>query len=258
MKFTDYPTKDGILTITLSSWADFCSLVGKLKVWPDYKKYVWRGQICDNLPLLSTFDRTFKVKDENERKLILDNHLERFKKTCNELGINKDKEGNELWSIGQHNGLLTPFLDWTKCPFVAGFFAFAEKAKEEQTEYRVVYGLHKGLRRLLRKMKTSKGTINKKRFVEFPPVRTNGNRRLEKQKSLFTKALNGVDIENNVRKYVKKRPQEIILIKIKIPDRERDEYLKSLNDRGINHVTLLPDVYGSAKFCNLKLEIDNY
>lgn len=257
MKYADYPKdgrskyKDGILTITLSSWRDFCSKVGELKAWPDYKKYVWRGQRCDNLKLLSSFDRSYQWKDENERELILDNHLERFRDTCNKLGINKGKEGNELWSVGQHNGLLTPLLDWTKNPYKAGYFAFVEKAGDGQSEYRVVYGLHKRL---------SERLVNevKKRFIEFPSVKGMDNSRLKAQEALFTKALNGENIETNVRKLAAKRPEEIILIEIKIPNREREECLKSLNDIGINRATLFPDDYGAAKFCNLKLEIENY
>jgi len=259
MKFTDYSTKDGILTITLSSWADFCSLVGKLKVWPDYKKYVWRGQRCDNLKLLSSFDRAFKG-DKNERKRLLDEYLNRLRDLGSKLpAINEAETEVKLWAIVQHYKLSpTPLLDWTGSPFVAGFFAFAKKAEEDQTEYRVVYGLRKGLRRLMQIKKKGKKRIGKKRFVEIPDVKGMDNPRLKAQNALFTKALDGRDIQNIVRKFAAKRPQEVILIEIKIPDRERDECLKSLNDSGINHVTLFPDDYGSAKFCNLKLEIDNY
>jgi len=156
--------------------------------------------------------------------------------------INEVETEVQLWAIEQHYGRLpTPLLDWTESPFVAGFFAFAEKAGEDQTEYRVVYGLRKGLRRLMQIKKKGKKRISKKRIVEIPDVKSMDNPRLKAQNALFTKALNGLDIHTIVRKFAAKRPQEIILIEIKIPDKEREECLKSLNDRGINYATLFPD-----------------
>jgi hypothetical protein len=261
MKFSDYPKDgteeyaDGILTINLSSWRDFCSIMDKLKELTDYENFIWRGQKRYDWPLLSTFDRLLLKKEEDRRQQILDRHLETFRNKRNNLGLNEIQDDDQLWGIGQHYGLYTPLLDWTECPFVAAFFAFSKKQERDKNECRVIYGLNIGLKRLLQKMKKGSETIKTKRYVEFPSVETINNPRLKEQKALFTKALNGVDIRTNVVKFSAKRPDEVILIEIKIPDKEREECLKYLKDRGIDYTTLFPDDYGVTQYCNIELEI---
>ena len=225
---------------------------------PDYKNFVWRGQRRSDWSLLSTFDRFLSNKEQDKRELISNKHLETFRNKRNKVGLNEVQDDDQLWGIGQHYGLHTPLLDWTECPFVAMFFAFSEKQELDQSECRVIYGLHIGLRRLLQKTKKGSETIDKKRYVEFPSVETIENPRLKEQKALFTKALNGVDIKTSVKRFSAKRPDEVILIEIKIPGKEREECLKYLKERGISYSTLFPDDYGVAKCCNLKLEITNY
>ena len=51
--------------------------------------------------------------------------------------------------------------------------------------------------------------------------------------------------------------KRIIFVKIQILERERAICLRNLNSMNINPATLFPDLIGAAKYCNLKLEIDN-
>lgn len=291
MKFTDYPKEGyeeydkGVMSIKLPSWNNFYTVVKNLQ---DYKDYIWRGERCDNWLLVSKFDRAFPNKDKEKREELLSNHLQHFKFAIRgRRGANPPElDDRQCWALGQHYGLKTPLLDWTESPFVAAYFAFVEegqhvlskglmnqlkkelspssihKLKEElkknrQTEYRAVYALCRDLVRWGRTRK--KGGPIIKRFVKFVEPLSDENPRLINQNGLFTISLEAEDIKQRVQKcYSKPDEDRIILIRIMIPNKDRKEFLKSLNQMKINHLTLFPDLYGSAKFCNLKLEIDNY
>ena len=60
----------------------------------------------------------------------------------NENRKRRQVEEQKLWSIGQHNGLLTPLIDFTIYPYHALFFAFAEREIDETVEFRAVYAIN--------------------------------------------------------------------------------------------------------------------
>ena len=86
----------------------------------------------------------FPAVPNARRSNFLSKHLLEFKyavrgrRGSNPPSINDE---NEWWALGQHHGLATPLLDWTKSPFVAAYFAFIEVA-EPQTTHRAIFALH--------------------------------------------------------------------------------------------------------------------
>lgn len=75
---------------------------------------------------------------------------------------------------------------------------------------------------------------------------------------MFTRSPDALDLESWIKKKYKGENNEYVLIKILIPNRDREECLKTLNRMNINHLTLFPDLYGASKYCNLFGEIEKY
>ena len=83
------------------------------------------------------------------------------------------------------------------------------------------------------------------------------NARLVSQGGLFTRAPDGVPLDDWVRANFKGE-KKAILAKFTVPNGDREDCLRSLNRMNINHLSLFPDLYGAGAFCNLDLEISNY
>ena len=251
--------KDGVMTVHLTSWKHFHDYIRQEML--DYNHYVWRGDRCDNRLLQPSFDRIHKGKSEKFIESRASTHLEYFKlATRGRRGPfpSKIETENDWWALGQHHGLTTPLLDWTRSPFVALFFAF-EKEKKPQTDCRAVYAITPSLCRSKSK-EVSKLHIGPGRpdILDFFTPFQDENNRLVNQNGLFSRCTFGKPVENWISEKFKGDNETGILIKIIIPNKERDECLRTLNKMNINHLTLYPDLYGASSFCNFTDLISKY
>jgi len=253
---------DGIATFRLDSWAHFFDFL-EAEVFPPSPRtnhlYVWRGQRNKDWSLSSSLDRLLdrlNLLGPNRDKLLRD-HLDSFKyATRGRRGpASAPRLDNDWWALGQHFGLATPLLDWTKSPFAAAYFAFETGAVP--TDYRVVYGLDRraiDLRSydLLHGRSLEEGQPP---VIEFIEPFTDDNPRLLSQGGLFTRAPVGVPIERWVAQQFA-GTQATILLKIEIPDADRLTCLKTLERMNINHLSLFPDLTGASRYTNLKFELE--
>ena len=137
--------------------------------------------------------------------------------------------------------------DWTRSPYVALYFAFAEPLNK--TSQRVVWLLHGA----------EACKINPDIEV-FSPL-SDENSRLMSQDGLFTYISTGGALDQKIPiswEDSDPKPVNPVLIKVCLPEDQRTSILVSLNRMNINYGTLFPDLYGASNFCNMKALIPGY
>jgi FRG domain len=225
--------------------------------------YIWRGQRRSDWSISSSLDRMFErlnlvAAGPEALEQYSQGHLESFKyATRGRRGPNPASLlENEWWALGQHFGLATPLLDWTRSPFAAAYFAF-EEIGAEPTKHRVVCGLDQRAVRLRSDQLLEERSFEKGRppVIEFVDPMSDENQRLVSQSGLFTRAPAGIPVEQWVKREFRGSPDPVLL-RVKIPDADRLNCLRTLNRMNINHLSLFPDLAGASRSTNLKLELD--
>jgi len=209
---------------------------------------VYRGQAGHHWYLSSTLSRLFgggTVPSGHEASLL---HEFRLAMRGRGLDLSNIADDREVWALGQHHGLCTPLIDWTKSPYVALFFAFDEMDVEGlENPTRAVFCLNMtAIREIL------PGMI-------FEPTH-HENARLVNQAGLFTITPSGGDnlvsailnalAESDLIDPSKPMDVAHFVSKIHIPNQHRVDCLNTLRKMNIHHANLFPDPGGASKYCN--------
>ncbi len=270
-------------TARVNNWHEFVAILETNFL--DWTEYIFRGQRDTSWTLRSKFDREYRSAiqllektdplqklDEWDRSLVeqanpklfldsrnnlLERHLARFKKFCTgRRGISpKNLTDNEWWSLGQHFGLSTPLLDWTKSPYVAAYFALREKTSPK-SDIRAVWAYTQiGLEEIFFNMKDNLDKdLNELSCIEIIEGLIDENSRIISQSGLFTKTPSGKDIEEFIRDHLDLIGMSPILYKIEIPNSQREAFLRHLEAMNIHDSSLFPDIAGAAEYANRGLE----
>ena len=179
---------DGLIpTAKIKSWLDLFQILQE----PEFKKtkndMIFRGHRIHHWQLASTLGRRFKggaIPNEKSNAL-----MEQFQLAMRGRGYDLGplEEDEDIWAVGQHYGLNTPLLDWTRSPFVALFFAFTKYEDSETTALnpsRAIFCLN------MTRIKEDLGTEVENLFFEPKDHR---NSRLVNQSGLFSIAPGGDD-----------------------------------------------------------------
>lgn len=248
--------KNNTYTKKVKNWNE---LVSEINNFLNFPQYIYRGQAESTWLLESTLSRALKnIKNKNKAKdELVNEHFERFILSIRgRRGPNPIKlSENEVWSLGQHFGLYTPLLDWSKSPYVALFFALSNPLKSK-SGYRTLWVLNSlDIDKINSFYKTKYS--NEKNIVELINPITDENNRLVNQNGLFTK----IDINTDIENWVIESEVNInwlTLSKIDFPENIRNEALLHLDLMNINYSSLFPELYGSSLDTNIRLEQTDY
>ncbi len=258
LKASPAATDIGLQVVELSSWREFFHYVDA--TLPNPHDYIFRGQREASWKLQTSLDRAPKVEG---RRINIARHLEQFRlATRGRSGVNRQElDEQKWWALGQHYGLWTPLLDWTESPFVALFFAFSEPNSSEKG-VRAVFALSRPLIQSKSKIIAERNLDSPARpdILEIITPETDENARLVSQRGLFTRGTTGIYIEKWIETHFDGKEARKALVKIAVPERRGDrlELLRTLNRMNINHLSLFPDLEGSAQFCNMRLSVAGY
>lgn len=157
---------------------------------------------------------------------------------------------HELFALGQHYDLLTPFLDWSAVPQVALWFAFHEQeSRREGVGYRTVYALNRTAVERICPPEEAKGPED----IQILGSMAHNNDRIVSQSGLFTfvPAHLPVDQWVVVRSQQKRVQYDTpVLIRFLIRNVGRCDCLAELAAMNVHSRTVYPDRFGAARHAN--------
>ncbi|CEO40776.1 FRG domain-containing protein [Photobacterium kishitanii] len=217
-----------------------------------FNNYIFRGQANENWKLEPTLSRALESAgySKNEHREITEVHLNKFKENIRgrvNLNLNSASD-DELWSLGQHFGLYTTLLDWSRSPYVALFFAL-QNCKDGENG--ALYAIWETDISTIRKEKSG----NQKNVHLVNPL-TNYNDRLVNQRGLFIHIPTHINLYNWIKSSTEF--DWVTMYKITFPSSIKQQALSALNNMNINQLSLFPDLYGSSEHTNYELMIEPY
>ncbi len=201
-------------------------------------RFLFRGQKDAHWPLVSSFDREFPGLTDPAGKF--DQLINLFKEDIlryDDLTLNTDI--NCLIATAQHFGLPPRFLDWTRSPYTASFFAYSNADGDEDNEVAVWV--------LDQVLFESSIPSDQARIVRILDPR---NVRLRNQEGLFTFNL----APNRRLEDIVGLHESECLTKFILPARERRKALEDLYLMGVSFRGLFPGVEGLAKDVRMKFD----
>jgi hypothetical protein len=275
--------EEAMAVTKVNNWHEFVVLLET--DFLDWNEYIFRGQRDSTWPLRSKFDREYRraknllkntdplkglnqkdkslVEQSNPkmslgtRKNVLNRLLDSFKNACTGRRGQSPKSLSDIewWTLGQHFGLSTPLLDWTKSPYVAAYFALIELCLDSNSDRAVwAYSQIGMVEIFINSPQFDQQNSSQSDAIEIISGLIDENSRIISQSGLFTKTPIGEDVEEFISDKINLTGMSPILYKIEIPSSEREAFLRHLEAMNIHAGSLFPDILGAAEFANRSLE----
>jgi hypothetical protein len=244
---------DGGIPVTkVKSWQHLQEIFSSDSLFKTQDEYLFRGQRRSDWGLSPSLARL--SENETINKKIADKQLEQFKYSIRGRvkGI-ATLDDFDVWAIGQHFGLMSPLLDWSRSPYVSMFFAFEQSDPKEESPKnysRSIFALNK----------TKLDKLNIDIFVDSL---SSEHDRLISQSGLFTISpfSKSETLETFILNELADREIDIddpqilsrYIFKIHVPietENDRVDCFRSLRKMNLHHASLYPDLIGSSLHCN--------
>lgn len=147
---------------------------------------VFRGQADSRWSLLTSLDRFVRFNSAAEREECLEKLISQFRRQERRSAELRSDTDSEWELLGRHHGLPTSVLDFTRSPYVAAYFAFAEPSPSD-AEYASIWVLDRAL--FSSDSSQQVEIIDEEELIKFNP-------RAQEQQGLFLKMKEVGPIEN--------------------------------------------------------------
>ncbi|WP_172580398.1 FRG domain-containing protein [Vibrio harveyi] len=244
---------DGYIPVTkVKNWQHLQEIFSNDVIFKTQDEWLFRGQRRSDWGLTPSLARL--SDNETIDADLADRQLNQFKYSVRgRVKSISTIDEFDIWAIGQHFGLMTPLLDWSRSPYVSMFFAVEmhDPENESPRNYsRAIFALNK----------TKLSKLNVDVFID-----TLGSEhdRLISQNGLFTISplTESKTLESKILSELAEREVDVddpetlkkYIFKVHIPmedEADRLNCFQSLRKMNIHHSSLYPDLIGSSAHCN--------
>lgn len=165
----------------------------------------------------------------------------------------RELSNNEWLALGQHFGLSTPLLDWSKSPYISLYFALSGLSFPKSGRHALWAFTVDGFQNLHGNQKNTV-TSEELSIKLVTDALCDENKRVLCQAGVFTLTPNGEDVESFIKDNVSLSGHSPVLYKVVISSEHRDDFLRHLEAMNIHSGSLFPDLTGAAGFSNRELE----
>lgn len=219
----------------------------RVRKFCDGGRWVFRGQ-SQSFKLLPKIARNNAGNDWHLTEAAL---LQEFKRRATSLGVASQMTEWELLSLGQHHGVPTRLLDWTRSALIALWFATREAWHDSWNSDSIVWMMQLEDADLIDPHTTKESPYDGKGTRFFEPLHVSP--RITAQEGLFSvhrfsKAESRfVTLDSNI-KYRDR------LCSVRIKKASRPRVLKELSTLGVHAASVFPDLAGVAEYLTAKYQ----